>query len=74
LLWVLKSHARLTIAQDTDDPQLRGRNMICILNDDAGKSVYVVGPPITLSEFPDPCERPFPPQLDQHRAGILPGL
>lgn len=60
------------VAEVLKDPQIRARNMVVDVLDQAGKPAYVAaGNPIKMSALADPSTRPPAPKLDEHRQEIL---
>lgn len=60
------------VAEVLKDPQIRARNMVVDVLDQAGKPAYVAaGNPIKMSALTDPSTRPPAPKLDEHRQEIL---
>ena len=60
------------VAEVLKDPQIRARNMVVDVLDQAGKPAYVAaGNPIKMSGLADPSTRPPAPKLDEHRQEIL---
>ncbi|WP_413221165.1 CaiB/BaiF CoA transferase family protein [Tritonibacter mobilis] len=60
------------VAEVLEDPQIRARNMVVDVLDQAGKPAYVAaGNPIKMSALADPSTRPPAPKLDEHRQEIL---
>lgn len=60
------------VAEVLKDPQIRTRNMVVDVLDQAGKPAYVAaGNPIKMSALADPSTRPPAPKLDEHRQEIL---
>lgn len=60
------------VAEVLKDPQIRARNMVVDVLDQAGKPAYVAaGNPIKMSALADPSTRPPAPKLDAHRQEIL---
>ena len=60
------------VAEVLKDPQIRARNMVVDVLDQAGKPEYVAaGNPIKMSALADPSTRPPAPKLDEHRQEIL---
>ena len=59
------------VAQLLSDPQVISRNMVVSADDPVAGRITMAGNPIKLSGVPDPAERPYAPNLDEHRAAIL---
>ncbi len=60
------------VAEVLKDSQIRARNMVVDVLDQAGKPAYVAaGNPIKMSALADPSTRPPAPKLDEHRQEIL---
>ncbi|KJZ25096.1 CaiB/BaiF CoA transferase family protein [Tritonibacter mobilis] len=60
------------VAEVLKDPQIRARNMVVDVLDQAGNPAYVAaGNPIKMSALADPSTRPPAPKLDEHRQEIL---
>ena len=60
------------VAEVLKDPQIRARNMVVDVLDQAGKPAYVAaGNPIKMSALTAPSTRPPAPKLDEHRQEIL---
>jgi crotonobetainyl-CoA:carnitine CoA-transferase CaiB-like acyl-CoA transferase len=59
-----------TLAESLNDPQVRHRNMVLDLDNDAGDHVRVAGNPIKFRGTAEPPYR-FPPALGQHSRTVL---
>lgn len=59
------------VAQVTENPQVRARNMLLPFADPALGNLLVAGNPVKLSTLPERTTAPAPPALGQHRMAIL---
>ena len=59
------------VASVLEDPQIRARNMVVSVEDEAAGRLEMAGNPIKLSGFADPPSRGPVPRLDADRAAVL---
>lgn len=59
------------VAQVLADPQVISRNMVVRAEDPVAGRITMAGNPIKMSGVADLAERPYAPNLDEHRAAIL---
>jgi CoA:oxalate CoA-transferase len=59
------------VAQVLADPQVISRNMVVRAEDPVAGRITMAGNPIKMSGVADLAERPYAPNLDEHRVAIL---
>ena len=59
------------VAAVVDDPQVRARSMVLLLDDPELPGLHVAGNPVKMSGLPEPGFRRRAPRLGEHRIGLL---
>jgi CoA:oxalate CoA-transferase len=59
------------VAAVVEDPQVRARSMVLLLDDSELPGLHVAGNPVKMSGLPEPGFRRRAPRLGEHRIGLL---